>query len=70
MVGQLLNELSFLGYSSREKYKSMNYKRQSILIWSIIILIGILTAALAASSQNLAPPEAPVTKRHFAKAAK
>ncbi len=43
----------------------MNYKRQSLFIWSIIILIGILTAALAASSQNLAPPEAPVMKRHF-----
>lgn len=51
-------------------YKLANYKRQSILIWSIIIFIGILTAALAASSQHLAPPEAPVTKRHFAKAAK
>lgn len=37
-------------------YKLANYKRQSILIWSIIILIGILTAALAASSQHLAPP--------------
>jgi hypothetical protein len=43
-------------------YKLANYKRQSLLSWSIIILIGILTAALAASSQNLAPLEAPVSE--------
>lgn len=38
----------------------MKYDRQSALSWAVIVIIAILTAAVAANSQTLTQPAAPV----------